>query len=187
MAVCPHTDSSGSRLCPPGDVSDHPRRVYALVRGGDGAPRQLRHLRRPQARRLRGGEAAPCSPGLPPPPPVGRAQAVPGRTTVPPAVGPAARPELPPRVSQNPADHTARLCSHPSSEAGPPPPRRATPARAARLRRARRRRGRPELAGAIAPSGLSSCLPGKTSCVKGLCEALAVPSQPRHLFSLVHN
>lgn len=114
--MCCRTDSSGSRLCHPGDVSDHPRWVCVLVRGGDGAGgcgspgafaglkpsgcgegrllrtrRVCRHLLRSLGSRRSRGE-------------------------------PQSR-----RLCQKSADWTARLCSHPSPGAGPPPPFRATP------------------------------------------------------------
>lgn len=173
VAVCPRKNSSGSRLCPPGDVSDHPKRV----RGWVGAHRQLQHLRWTRARRLRGGEAAPCSPGLPTPPRVGRAQATPGRTTV---------PSTPPKPRR--PDGAALLTAFLRSGHAAAAPCNAGPGqRAFGGRGGAAATGHPDTVGASAPSMLSSCLLRNTSCAMGLCEVLADPSQPRYLFHLGRN
>ncbi|CAN8218847.1 unnamed protein product [Coccothraustes coccothraustes] len=81
---------------------------------------------------------------------------------------------------QNPADRSV------SRRTGPPP-LRGPGQRGFGGRGGAAATGCPDAAGATATSGLSSCCPGNTFCMTGLCETLAVPEQPRHLFGLVRN
>lgn len=152
----PHAHgTSASQLCPPGHGSDHPRRVSELDRAGNRAPGQLRHLRRPQPDNCREGRplrvCQDCRLLL--------RSAGHGQSWGEPQ-------SLQPR--QSPAERSVRLCSPPSCRAGPPPfP--GPDQRGFGGRGGAAATGRPDPAGAIATSGLSSCWPGNTFCMMGLC------------------